>query len=106
MHPALDEEENPERIASPRLSLRLADGFEDGPQIRREVASFVGRHIPDYLVIHAAVIVYEAITHARHLLPLESGKPKPRFLWHFLGRLADHFGTSHESALEHFVLKK
>jgi hypothetical protein len=34
MHRALDKEENRKGIASPRISLRLATGFEDGPQLR------------------------------------------------------------------------
>ncbi len=52
----------------------MAAGFEDGPKLCREGASFIGRHIPDYLIIHAAVIVDEAITHTRHLLLSESAE--------------------------------
>src|SRR5207249_729941 len=63
-------------------------------------------NLPDDQVIHAPVIVYEPVTHASHLPPLDRRKSGPGFFRHLLGRLADDLDAANKRALENSVLEE
>ncbi len=86
--------------------LRCGGTFDDRGQVRDEIGGFVGRYIPDDEVIHAAVIVDEAVAHSGHFAPFESGQLGASVFRHFLRSLPDDFETAHKGAFEHSSARK
>src|SRR5207249_10528552 len=64
------------------------------------------RDVPDDQVVHASVVMNEAIAHAGHFLPLDIRELRARILGDLFSGLADDLHASHEGAFEDFVAEE